>query len=56
MPAQTLPLISLLTFAQSSVYAQQMDTPKISDDFGTSIVVYLLIIAVYGVYWFKRKT
>jgi len=54
MRIKSLSILALLALTHSSVYAQQA-TANFTDDIGTSLVVYLLIIAVYGLYWLKQK-
>ena len=47
--------LTLLALIQSSVYAQQTFVTHIADETITELLVYLLIIAVYALYWLKQK-
>ncbi|MGY6277483.1 hypothetical protein [Methylomonas sp. MgM2] len=49
-----LPLAGL-SLIQSSVFAEQAANIARADEIGTTLLVNLLIIAVYTLYWLKQK-
>ncbi|MGR8929916.1 MAG: hypothetical protein ACU836_04685 [Gammaproteobacteria bacterium] len=51
-----LPTIIFSIASQSNIVAEHSSSATMPDELGTSLLVYFLIIVVYGFYWIKQRT